>query len=225
MTVWIEIKRGIGQGCVLSPDLCSLYSKVVMYALEYLEGISIGGRNVNNIRYADDTVLIADSEKKLQALMNKQKDACESKGLRMNVDKTNILTVTKSKEKVKMKIKVGDTEVKQFESFVYLGSIINGQGSSEKETVKRIGLAKNAFSDMDKMLKNLSVNMKARVRLWKCFVWSKLLYGCEVRTIRKDFRRNLDAAEMWFIRRMLRIPWTDKVTNEEVLRRAEYKGH
>ena len=60
-----------------------------MDALEDLEGISIGGRKVNNIRYADDTVLIADSEKKLKALMNKLKDECESKGLRINIDKIN----------------------------------------------------------------------------------------------------------------------------------------
>ena len=114
-------------------------------------------------------------------------------------------------------------EVKQFASFVHLGSIVNDQGSSKKEILKRIGLAKKTFSDMGKMLKNLSMNMKARVRILKCFVWSKLLYGCEAWTIRKDLKRKVDAAGMCFIRRILRIPWTDKVTNEEVLRRAGLK--
>ena len=103
-----------------------------------------------------------------------------------------------------------------------MGSIINDQGSSE-EIVKRIGLAKKAFSDMDKMLKSLSMSMKARVRKLKCFVWSKLVLGCEAWTIRKDWRRKLDAAEVWFTKRMLRIPWTDKLTNEEMLRRAGIK--
>ena len=154
-----EIKRGVRQGCVLSPDFFSLYSQVVMDALKDLEGISVGGRNVNNVRYADDTVLIADSEKKLQALMNKLKDECASKGLRINVDMTNTLTVTKSKEKVKVKIKVGETEVKQVESFVYLGSTSTDQGNSEKDIVKRIGLAKKTFGDMDKLLKNLSMSI------------------------------------------------------------------
>ena len=84
---------------------------------------------------------------------------------------------------------MGDTEVKQFASFVHLGSIVNEQGSSGKEILKRIGLAKKAFSDMGKVLKNLSMKMKARVRILKCFVWSKLLYGCEAWTIRKDLRR------------------------------------
>ena len=103
VTDWAEIKRGARQGCVLSPDLFSLYSQMVMNALEDLEGISIGGRNVNNIRYADDTVLIADSEK-LQTLMSKLMYECESKGLRINVNKINTLTVTKSKEKLKVEI-------------------------------------------------------------------------------------------------------------------------
>ena len=73
---------------------------------------------------------------------------------------------------------------------------------------------------MDKILKNLSMSIKVRVRILKCFVWLKLLYEYEAWTIRKDLRRKLDAVEMWFVRRMLRIQWTDKVTNEEVLRRA-----
>ena len=84
--------------------------------------------------------------------MSKLKVKCESKGLRVNVDKTNTLTVTKSKEKVKAKINLGDNGVKQVESFLYLGRTINDQGSSEKEIVKRIGLAKKAFGDMDKIL-------------------------------------------------------------------------
>ena len=71
-TNWVvEIKRGVRPGCMLSPDLFSLYSQVVKDKLVGLDGISVGGRNVNNIRFADDTVLIADSEeKKLQALVS-----------------------------------------------------------------------------------------------------------------------------------------------------------
>ena len=174
---------------------------------------------MNHFRYADDTVLIADSEKKLQALMNKLKDECESKELRLTANKTNILTVIKSKEQ--MKIKVRDTEVQQVESFVCVGRTITDQGSSE-EIVKWTGLAKKAFSDMKKLMRNLSISTKVGVRILKCFVWSKLLYGCKAWTIRKYLRRKLGAAEMWFIKRMLRIPWTDNVTNEEI-RRGELK--
>ena len=132
--------------------------------------------------------------------MNKLRDECASKGLRINVDMTNTLTFTKSKEKVKVKIKVGETEVKQVESFVYLGSTSTDQGNSEKEIVKPIGLAKKTFGNMDKLLKNLSMSIKFRVRILKCFVWSKLLYGYVAWTIRKDLRRKLDAVGMWFVR-------------------------
>ena len=65
--------------------------------------------------------------------------------------------------------------------------------------------------------------MKVRVRILKCFVWSKLLYGLQAWKIKKDLRRKSDAAEMWFIRGVLRITWTEKVINEEVLRRVGLK--
>ena len=66
---WVEIQRGVRQGCVLSPNLFSLYSQVVMDKLEDVEGIRVGGRNIYNISYADDTVLISNSEEKLQKLV------------------------------------------------------------------------------------------------------------------------------------------------------------
>ena len=67
-TEWVPIERGVRQGCVLAPDVFSLYSQKVMEEIEELEGVRVGGRNVNCIRYADDTVLIADSKEKLQEL-------------------------------------------------------------------------------------------------------------------------------------------------------------
>ena len=71
------------------------------------------------------------------------------------------------------------------------------------------------------MLKNLSMRMKVGVRILSFLVWSKLLYGCAAWTTKKDLRRNLDVTEMWFIRQMLKIPWTNKVTTEEESGRAE----
>ena len=70
LTEWQEIRRGVRQGCVLSPDLFNIYSEMIMRELEGLEGIRVGGRNITNIRYADDTALIADSETKMQFLVN-----------------------------------------------------------------------------------------------------------------------------------------------------------
>ena len=120
------------------------------------------------------------------------------------MDKTNPVTVTKSKENVKVKIRVGDKEVKQV--VVYLGSTIHDEGNSEKEIIIGIekeiiigiGIAKKAFGSMTQILKNLSMSMKVRIRILKYFVWLKLLYGCEKRSIKTDLREKIDATEMWF---------------------------
>ena len=95
---WIEIQRGVRQGCVLSPDLFSVYWQPVIDELGDLEGIRIGGININNIRYADDTVLIAETEEKLLSLVDSLKEGCGRYGLKINIEKTEVLGVTKRSE-------------------------------------------------------------------------------------------------------------------------------
>src|SRR5215469_5436117 len=79
------------QGCVISPDLINLYSEMIMREIKELEGIRLNGYNINNIRYADDTVLVADSEKKLQGLLNVLNEVSERKGLKINKSKTEVM--------------------------------------------------------------------------------------------------------------------------------------
>ena len=86
-TEWVDIRRGVRQGCVLSPDLFSLYDQKCMEELEDMDGIKIGGRNITNVRYADDTVVFADSETKLQSLIIALNESCR-RGLRINTNKT-----------------------------------------------------------------------------------------------------------------------------------------
>ena len=219
-TSWVEIKRGIRQGCVLSPDMFSLYGQRCMEELEEMEGISIGGRNVNNIRYADDTVLIADSEAKLQRLVDALDTSCREKGLKINKNKTEVMGITKAKERLTVRINVQGNPVKQVNEFKYLGSIITEEGSSEKDIKIRIAIAKTAFGKLKKLLTNISMNFQLRVRLLQSHVWSTLLYGCEGWTLKKHTVEKLEAAEMWFLRRMFRVPWTARETNEAILNRA-----
>ena len=217
---WVDIRKGVRQGCVLSPDLFSLYGQKCLERLEDLEGVRIGGRNVTNIRYADDTVLVADSEEKLQRLVDEVKEASEVRGLKINTKKTEVLGITKRRQRLRVRIYIGGRQIKQVQEFKYLGSIVSEEADCEKEIKKRIVLAKTAFINIRNLITNLSMRMDLKVRLLKCYVWSVLLYGCETWTIKKKMEKKLEATEMWFLRRIQRIPWTARVTNEEVLRRA-----
>ena len=121
------------QGCVLSLDLFSLYSQAVMDEMEDLEGIKVGGMNINNIRYADDTVLIADTEEKLQRLVDRLDEECRGVGLKINIGKTEVMGVTKRKEQLRMNVKVDGQAVKQVRSFRYLGSLVDEDGRCDAE--------------------------------------------------------------------------------------------
>ena len=103
---WQTIERGVRQGCVLSPELFNIYSEIIMRDLLNLEGIKIGGKNINNIRYADDTVLIADTEAKLAILIENLVRSSEEKGLNLNISKTKLMIITKSEEDKRCKIMI-----------------------------------------------------------------------------------------------------------------------
>ena len=94
----VEIERGVRQGCVLSPDLFSVYSEVLINALEDLNGVSVGGVNINNLRYADDTVLMAKSEEDLQKLVNRLDQISTEFGMEINIKKTEVKTFEKNCE-------------------------------------------------------------------------------------------------------------------------------
>ena len=221
-TEWVEIKKGVRQGCVLSPDLFNLYSQKMIEELDDLEGVRVGGVNVTNIRYADDTVLIADTQEKLQELVNALKGACEERGMEINVGpgKTEVMGLTKRNEDLNVNVTLDGRTIPQVEKYKYLGCVIDKDGRSESEVVKRIGMAKSSFGKVRKVLTNMELDLRIRLRLLKCFVWSVLLYGSEAWTLDKKLKKRLEAAEMWFLRRMLRVPWTARMTNERVLELA-----
>ena len=87
----IEIKQGMRKGCVVSPDFFSLYTQLAVLKLNESEGIKISGNIVNNIRYSDDMVLIADSEEKLQALISKLDEECRRMGLKINIGRSKAM--------------------------------------------------------------------------------------------------------------------------------------
>ena len=219
LTSWIEIKRGVRQGCVLSPDLFSIYGEIIMRSIMGMEGITIGGVNINNIRYADDTVIIADSAEKLQLLLNTVNRESELMGLKINIKKTEVVVTSKNPEPPNCNILINDERIKQSSNFVYLGSMVTQDGRSNQEIQRRILIAKNAFKIMKNLLTNNRISAQTRTRALKTYVWSTLMYGSESWTMTEEIKHRLRAVEMWFYRRMLRISWRDRVTNEEVMAR------
>ena len=93
-TDWFQIEKGVRQGCILPPCLFNLYAEYIMSntGLEEAQaGIKIAGRNINNLRYSDDTTLMADSEEELKSLLMKVKEEREKVGLKLNIQKTKII--------------------------------------------------------------------------------------------------------------------------------------
>ena len=110
--------------------------------------------------------------------------------------------------------------LEQVRSFRYLGSLVYEDRKCDREIRSRISMGKAAFDQIRTILKNLGIGMKTRMTLLKTYMRSVILFGCEGWTLSKEMRMRLEAAEMWFIRRMMRIPWTARRMNEKVLQMA-----
>ncbi|GFO12756.1 endonuclease-reverse transcriptase [Plakobranchus ocellatus] len=216
---------------VLSPILMEAHRSAIIkrnclllqkhgLSLEGHPGIKIGGSNINNLRYADDTVLIAENEKDLQQLLDIVKEESEKKGLELNRKKTEVMVVSRKQELPIINIYIKGTRLKQKDQFKYLGSLISSDGRNNSEVASRIAQAKTNFQKMKTVLTNKNISIRTRRRALECYIEPILMYGCEAWTISKQTQKKLEATEMWFLRRMLQISWTAKKTNDTVLEEA-----
>ena len=196
---------------------------MIAEALEGESGVSFNGNNVSNLRYADDAVLVADTKKKLQRLIDKLGESCKVYGMAINIKKTKVMVVCKE-GKTQCTITLDNTVLEQVERYKYLGSWITENARCEEDIKARIGMAKAAFWQNKEIMRR-NVRFRTKKKILNCYVFSVLNYGCESWTRNKAMCRRVDAFEMWCYRRMLKISYKDRVTNNEVLHRVREDLH
>ena len=182
-TDWFQIGKGVHQGYILSPCLFNLYAEYIMRnaGLEEAQaGIKIAGRNINNLRYADDTTLMVESEEELKSLLMKVKEESEKVGLKLNIQKTKIMA---SGPITSWEID-GET-VETVSDFIFLGSKITVDGDCSHEIKRHLLLGKKVMTSLDSILKSRDIILSKKFHLVKAMVFPVVMYGCESWTIKK----------------------------------------
>ena len=165
-----------------------------------------------NLRYADDTTLMAESEE-LKSLLMKMKEENEKVGLKLNIQKTKIMA---SGPITSWKID-GET-VEAVSDFIFLGSKITVDGDCSHEIKRCLLIGGKVMTNLDSILKSRDITLPTKVRLVKAMFFPVVMYGCESWIMKKAEHQKIDAFELWCWRRLLRVPWTARRSNQSILK-------
>ena len=170
------------------------------------------GENINNFRYADDTTLMTESEE-LKGLLMKVKEESEKVGLKLNIQKTKIMAsgpITSWQ--------IDGNTVETVADFIFLGSKITADGDCSHEIKRHLLLGRKVMINLDSIFKSRDITLPTKLHLVKAMVFPVVVYGCESWTVNKAERRRIDAFELWCWRRLLRVPWTARRSNQSILK-------
>ena len=182
-TDWFQIGKGVCRGCILSPCLFNLYAEYIMRNAgldEAQVGIMIAGRNINNLRYADDTTLMAESEEKLNSLLMKVKEESGKVGLKLNIQKTKVM----ASGPITLWQIDGKT-VETVRDFILGGSKVTADGDCSHEIKRRLLIGRKAMTNLDSILKSRDITLPTKVCLVKVTVFPGVMYRHESWTIKK----------------------------------------
>ena len=180
---------------------------------EAQDGIKIAGRNINNLRYADDTTLMAESKQGLKSLLMKMKEESEKAGLKLNTHKTKIMV---SSPITSWQIDGETMEI--VKDFIFWGSKTTSAGDCSHETKRRLLLGRKAMTNLDSILKSRNNTLPTKVHVVKAMVFPVVIYKCESWTIKKMECQKIDAFKLWCWRKLFRVPWTARGSNQSILK-------
>ena len=167
-------------------------------------GIKIARRNINNLRYADDTTLMAKSEEELKSFLMKVKEESEKVGLKLNIQETKIMASTWQIDEETMETAGGDCS---------------------HEIKRCLFLGRKPMTNLDSILKSRDITLPTKVCLVKAMVFPIVMYGCESWTRKKAEHQRTDAFELWCWRRLLSAPWTARRSNQSILKKSVLNIH
>ena len=199
----------------MSPCLFNLYAEYITRnaGLEEAQaGIKIAGRNIN-IRYADDTTLMAESEEELKSLLMKVKGESKKVGLKLNIQKMKIMASSPITS-----WQINGEKIETVTDFIFLGSKITADGDCSHEIKRHLLLGRKATTNLDSILKSRDITSLTKVHVVKAMVFPVVMYGCESWTLEKAEHQRVDAFELWCWRRLFRVPWTARRSNQSILK-------
>ena len=182
-TNWFKIEKGVCQGCILSPYLLNFYAQYIMQNAKLDEAqarIKTAARNINKLRYSDDTSLKAESKEELKSLSMKVKEDSEKAGLKLNIQKTKVMAsspITSSQ--------IDGETMETVRDFIFLGSKITADGDCSHETKRHLLLGRKAMTNLDSVLKSRYITLLTKIHTVKAMVFPIVMYGCESWTIKK----------------------------------------
>ena len=176
-------------------------------------GIKISGENINNLIYADDTSLMAESKEELKRLLMRVKEMSEKAGLKLNIQKTKIMA---SGPITSWQIDGG--KVQTVTDFIFLGSKITADNDCNHEIKRYLFLGRKTITNLDSILKSRDITLLTQVRIAKVMVSPAVMYSCESWTIKKAERQRIDAFKLQYWRRLLRVPWTARRSKQSILK-------